>query len=248
MAEQAYTNLASWWPVLSPPEDYDELAVVLMGVMQQGLSRPLQSILELGSATGHLGSHVPAQIELVLNDLRPEMLEVSRKLCPEREHVCGDLRTLELGRRFDAVLIHDVLMYLSAPEDIAAAIHTAKAHLKPGGVLLLVPDAVLETVEPGIAQGGGDAPDGRSARFIEWHHQADESGAFRVDFSFLLREADGTVRQVHDVHNLQAHPFALYGRLLAEAGFEQVDPGELAEVHGGLLILARLTDSASQAG
>ena len=84
---------ASWWPVLSPPQDYDELAVLLMGVMQQGLTRPLKSFLELGSATGHLGSHVPEQIELVLNDIQPEMLEISRKICPGREHVCGDLRT-----------------------------------------------------------------------------------------------------------------------------------------------------------
>ena len=93
MSEQAYTSLASWWPVLSPPQDYDELAVLLMGVMQQGLTRPLKSFLELGSATGHLGSHVPEQIELVLNDIQPEMLEISRKICPGREHVCGDLRT-----------------------------------------------------------------------------------------------------------------------------------------------------------
>lgn len=242
MSEQAYTSLASWWPVLSPPQDYDELAVLLMGVMQQGLTRPLKSFLELGSATGHLGSHVPEQIELVLNDIQPEMLEISRQLCPGREHVCGDLRTLELGRTFDAVLIHDVLMYLPTSQDIAAAIQTAKTHLAPGGVLLLVPDAVSETVRPGIAQGGGDAADGRSARFIEWHHEPDASGAFRVDFSFLLREADGQVRQVHDVHHLQVHPFGLYETLLAQAGFELVDPGELAEVHGGLLILAKLTD------
>ncbi len=248
MAEQAYTNLASWWPVLSPPQDYDELAALLLGVMQAGLDRPLTSLLELGSASGHLGSHVPPQIELVLNDLRPEMLAVSETLCPGREHVCGDLRTLDLGRRFDAVLIHDVLMYLSAPEDIAAAIHTAKTHLNPGGVLLLVPDAVLETVQPGIAQGGGDAPDGRSARFLEWHHPPDEHGAFRVDFSFLLKEADGSVRQVHDVHQLQAHPAALYETLLSQAGFEPADPGELAEVHGGLLILARLSVTGSQSG
>ena len=242
MSEQAYTSLASWWPVLSPPQDYDELAVLLMGVMQQGLTGPLQSFLELGSATGHLGSHVPEQIELVLNDIRPEMLEISKTLCPGREHVCGDLRTLSLERRFDAVLIHDVLMYLTSPQDLEAAIQTAKRHLEPGGVLLLVPDAVLETVRPGIAQGGGDAPDGRSARFLEWHHAPDAQGAFRVDFSFLLREANGEIRQVHDVHQLQAHPYGLYERLLAEAGFELVDPGELAEVHGGLLILAKLTD------
>jgi len=35
------------------------------------------------------------------------MLELSRTINPELEHLVGDMRTIRLGRTFDAVLIHD---------------------------------------------------------------------------------------------------------------------------------------------
>ena len=41
------------------------------------------------------------------------MLELSRTLNPDCEHLEGDMRTLRLGRTFDAVLIHDAVMYMT---------------------------------------------------------------------------------------------------------------------------------------
>jgi len=41
------------------------------------------------------------------------MLELSRTINPEAEHILGDMRTLRLGRTFDAVLIHDAICYMT---------------------------------------------------------------------------------------------------------------------------------------
>ena len=46
-----------------------------------------------------------------LSDLSPQMLSLSRTLNPGCEHVLGDMRTLRLGRTFDAVFVHDAVMY-----------------------------------------------------------------------------------------------------------------------------------------
>jgi len=49
----------------------------------------------------------------------------------------GDLRDIRLGREFDAVLLlFAVLGYQYANEDVLAALRTARAHLRPGGLLL----------------------------------------------------------------------------------------------------------------
>jgi hypothetical protein len=37
------------------------------------------------------------------------MLAVSRALNPDLEHVQGDMRTVRLGRHFDAVFVHDAI-------------------------------------------------------------------------------------------------------------------------------------------
>jgi len=49
----------------------------------------------------------------VLVDKSPGMLEVSRALNPECEHVEGDMRTVRLGREFDLVFVHDAVAYMA---------------------------------------------------------------------------------------------------------------------------------------
>ena len=52
---------------------------------------------------------------MTLVDLSAEMLEVSRQLNPECEHIQGDMRTIRLGRQYDAVLVHDAVDYVTTP-------------------------------------------------------------------------------------------------------------------------------------
>ena len=46
------------------------------------------------------------------------------------------MRTLRLGRTFDAVLIHDSIMYMTTEADLAAAALTAFVHTRPRGATL----------------------------------------------------------------------------------------------------------------
>ena len=45
----------------------------------------------------------------------------------------GDLRTLRLGRSFDAVLVHDAVMYMTSERDLRSMAVTAFQHTRPGG-------------------------------------------------------------------------------------------------------------------
>ena len=63
---------------------------------------------------------------------------------------------MRLGRTFDAVFIHDAIMYMTTQADLTAALATAHAHLKPGGALLVMPDCVSETYVPNVEDGGED--------------------------------------------------------------------------------------------
>ena len=169
-----YNDLASWWPLLSPPEDYAEEAEFYRRLLVEASDPPPRTLLELGSGGGNNASFLKAHFELTLVDRSPGMLAVSRALNPTCEHVEGDMRTVRLGRVFDAVFIHDAVCYMTSEEDLRAAMATVVIHCRPGGVALFAPDAVTETFRPSTDHGGVDGA-GRALRYLEWTWDPDPS-------------------------------------------------------------------------
>lgn len=215
-----YGELATWWPLISPPEDYVEEAAEALRVLNSA-SIPVREVLELGSGGGHNAVHMKKHLTLTLVDLSEEMLDVSRRLNPECEHLQGDMRTLRLGRAFDSVFVHDAVDYMTTVEDLRLAIETAYVHCKPGGIALFLPDNVAENFEPSTGHGGVDGDDGRGARYLEWTWDADpDDGWTQTEYAFLFREPDGSVRTVHETHRTGLFAREVWLRLLTEAGFE----------------------------
>lgn len=218
-----YGELAGWWPLISPVEEYEEEAMFAVSVLRDPASDPRRraEVLELGSGGGHMAAHLKAHFTMTLTDLSEEMLAVSQLINPECEHLQGDMRTLRLGRTFDAVFVHDAVDYMTTEVDLAAAIHTAFEHCRPGGRVVFMPDAITETFEPSSDHGGADGADGRGVRFLDWTRGPDGDDTWtETDYVFLLREADGSVRSVHETHRTALFPQADWLRLLAAAGFD----------------------------
>src|SRR5580704_6059585 len=103
---RAYSDLAGWWPLISPPEEYTGEAAHLADLFHTA-EIPVREVLDLGSGGGGVAVHLKGRLAMTLVDLSGEMLDVSRRLNPECEHVRGDMRTIRLGRTFDAVLVPD---------------------------------------------------------------------------------------------------------------------------------------------
>jgi SAM-dependent methyltransferase len=216
---QLYGGLAEWWPLISPPEEYAAEAAFAARVL--GLAAgPVREVLELGSGGGHNASHLRSRFAMTLVDASPGMLAVSRRLNPGCPHIEGDMRTIRLGRAFDAVFVHDAVDYMTSEDDLRLVMETAFAHCRPGGVAVFVPDNTAEDFEPGTGYGGSDGDGGRGARYLEWSWDPDPADTWTVtEYAFLLREADGTVRSVHETHRTGLFPTATWLRLLAGAGF-----------------------------
>lgn len=157
---------------------------------------------------------------MTLVDLSPGMLDLSRKLNPECEHIVGDMRIVRLGRVFDAVFVHDAIMYMTTEGDLRQAIETAALHCKPGGAALFMPDVLRETFVSLTTHGGHDS-DGRGIRYIEWTFDQDPSDTiYTVDFAYLLRDRASPVRAVHDRHVFGIFPRNTWIRLLSDADFQ----------------------------
>jgi hypothetical protein len=157
------------------------------------------------------------------------------------------MRTVRLGRVFDAVFVHDAVAYMTTEDDLRLAIGTAFAHCRPGGAALFAPDHLRENFRTGTDWGGHDG-DGRAARFLEWTWDPDPlDTTYTVDYAYLLREPDGSVRVAHDRHIEGLFPRATWLRLLEEAGFQaSAVPVEHSELEPGTYELFVATRGASQ--
>ena len=140
-----YDDLAHLWPLISPPEEYAEEACYWREVLRAKLGPGRHQVLELGVGGGHNLSHLTSDFQATAVDLSEKMLSLSRGLNPGVEHHLGDMRTVRLGRVFQAVLIHDAIQYMLTEADLRAAFATARAHLAPGGVIIAAPRLRLET-------------------------------------------------------------------------------------------------------
>lgn len=213
-----YHQLASWWQLLSAPADYAEEATFYAQVLRESGDAPARTLLELGSGGGNNAWHMKNHFQSTLVELSPGMLEHSRALNPDCEHIQGDMRTVRLGRLFDRVFIHDAICYMTTEDDLRAALTTAFVHCRPGGVALFAPDHVAERFHPSTDHGGHDGAD-RSLRYLEWTWDPDpHDTTYVVDYAYLLREGQ-TTRVEHDRHIEGLFPRATWLRLLTEVGF-----------------------------
>lgn len=214
-----YGDLARWWPLISPPQDYEEESAFAGSVLRSA-AIPVGEVLELGSGGGHSAVHLKSSFTMTLVDLSDAMLAESGRLNPECSHHQGDMRSVRLGRTFDAVFVHDAVDYMTTEADLRRAMDTAFVHCRPGGVAVFVPDYTAETFEPGSDHGGSDAPDGRGVRYLDWTWDPDPADTWVLsEYAFVLRHTDHTVQFAHETHRLGLFSHSTWLRLLAKAGF-----------------------------
>jgi SAM-dependent methyltransferase len=230
-----YTELAGWWQLVSPTEDYADEAAFFKELFQ---AENAKTVLELGSGGGNVAWFLKKDFALTLTDISGAMLAESKKQNPELEHVEGDMRALRLGMTFDGVLIHDAIMYMTSEQDLRAALITAYEHCKPGGVVVIAPDWVAESFRPHTTHEGEDAGE-RGVRYLEWIWDADPNDT-KVNYEFILALKEGDeLRTVVDRQVVGVFPRATWIRLLEDVGFEAravEDPsggGERSEVFVG---------------
>jgi SAM-dependent methyltransferase len=230
-----YTELAGWWQLISPTEDYADEAAFFKRLFQ---AENAKTILELGSGGGNVAWFLKKDFTLTLIDISGEMLTESKKQNPELEHIEGDMRALRLGKTFDGVLIHDAIMYMTSEEDLRAALVTAYEHCKSGGAVVIVPDWVAETFRPHTTHEGEDAGE-RGVRYLEWIWDADPNDT-EVNYEFILAlKENDALRTVVDRQVVGVFPRATWLQLLRDVGFEArvvEDPstdGERTEVFLG---------------
>jgi SAM-dependent methyltransferase len=130
------------YPSLYAEKDYDAECDVVERVLAQHARGRIETILDLGCGTG--GHAIPLAsrgFAVTGVDVAPAMLERARSRAAAHGAAVdfheADLRTLDLDRRADAVLmLFAVLGYQTTNDDLLAALRTARRHVADDGLLL----------------------------------------------------------------------------------------------------------------
>ena len=217
---EMYSRLAAWWSLISDPRDYAGEAAFFKDIFLKYADLPPKTMLELGCGGGNNASYLKLDFAMTLVDLAPGMLAVSQGLNPECHHLLGDMRSVRLDKRFDTVLIHDAIMYMTREEDLLAAMLTAAVHCKPGGVALFCPDETSEIFVGYTDHGGSDGEDRRGIRYLEWCYDPDPADStYVVEFAYLLHQPGKPTELIQDRHEMGLFSRETWLRLMREAGF-----------------------------
>jgi trans-aconitate methyltransferase len=126
-----YSALTPWYRLIDPLEDHLEEAEAYEAAFMRGIDGPVETLLELGSGAGNNAYYLKRRFRCTLADISEPMLGLSRQINPDCEHVTGDMRTLDLRREFDAVFVHDAVMYLTTEEDVRAMARGHRGDRRP---------------------------------------------------------------------------------------------------------------------
>lgn len=214
-----YHELASWWPLLSPREDYEEEAALFSSILQEQFPG-LRNVLELGSGGGNSASYLKEHFRMVLLDRSMDMIRISRALNSDCCHICADMRHFCLNKQFDAIFIHDAIMYLTDEKDMMKTFRRCYDHVKAHGGMLIVPDYFRETYKPATSHGGIDR-DGKGFRYLEWSNDSDHhDSVFECDFVYIFKNRGMNPHVMHERHFLGIFSRETWVNCLNRAGFE----------------------------
>ncbi len=206
----AFQRYASYYDAFYQGKDYQAECDFIETILQRFAQRPARRILDLGCGTG--GHSIPLALRgyrMTGVDRSAEMISRARRKATEAgaqiEFQVGDLRSLNLGAKFDCALaMFAVISYQTSNEDLLAAFHTARRHLHPGGLFIFdtwFGPSVL-TVRPARREKAFESEGRRVVRVAE---PSLDLNRHIVEVAYTVRCYQGQelVEEVHELHRVR---------------------------------------------
>jgi SAM-dependent methyltransferase len=220
-----YNDLAWLWPLWGEPtETYADWCEQVTRFIRRYSRIPAGTLLNLGCGGGKNAFNLKVHFEVTGVDISPAMLDLARQLNPECRFLPGDMRDCSLGEQFDAVLIDDAISYMTTRADLEAVFQNGYRHLRPGGVMVVMPDHTRETFQQNRTRASVSRARARPPEidvvFIENDYDFDPSDDFYDCTIIYLIQERGKLRVETDTHILGLFSIDIWMSSLLQAGFE----------------------------
>lgn len=208
-----YSEMAEFYDALyEDVKDYAAESSVLANLIRE--ARPqARTLLDVGCGPGAHARHLTdAGFDVDGVDIEPTFVEACRSRCPEGSFTVGDMRTLDLPDRYDAVLcLFSAIGYMLDEASLDTAVERMARHLVPGGVLVIDPWFEPGEMDHGwIATTVGKTEDTTVCRMSR---TVIEGNLSRLEFEYLIGTVEGIERRS------EVHELALFSQAQMEAAF-----------------------------
>jgi ubiquinone/menaquinone biosynthesis C-methylase UbiE len=215
---KAYSDLAWTESLVYPPaEDLKEIEFFTK-LIKKNSGINTETLLHVGCGSGIYDFSFKKHFKVTGVDISEKMLEIAVKRNPEVDYHHGDMRTIELGKQFDAVILPESIGYMTTIEDLKKAIVTANKHLKPGGVLLICAN-IKETFKSNNFVYTGKHGDIEITIFENNYLPSDNDSIYEATIVYLIRNK-GKLETYTDIHILGLFDKETWCSLLREERFE----------------------------
>lgn len=211
----SYTDLAWTESIIGSPEECrDEIRILCKAIIDNLKEKP-ESLLHLGCGAGNYDYNFKKYFEVTGVDINDEMLRIARKLNPEVKYIRGDMRTIRLKAKFDAVAIPDSIGYMTTVKDLGKAIRTANQHLNTGGILLIV-TSIRDTFKENNFVYSGSKHDVKVTVFE--NNSITSKTGYEATIVYLVRRKK-ELKIFTDIHAIGLFDLSSWKKILKENGF-----------------------------
>ena len=217
-----YGDLAWTWPIISPVEDYIEETELFSKLIKEHSTIEVNTLLHLGCGGGHNDYTFKKHFKVTSLDISEDMLTLAKKLNPEVNYQYGDMRTIRLEERFDAVTILDSINYIKTVEDLQRTFITTYEHLKPGGVFLTFMEQIAGQFKQNNTTCSTHSKGDVEITFVENDYDPDPNDtSYEATFIYLIRV--GGKLEIHtDRHLCGIFKLKIWLKLLKEVRFKVI--------------------------
>lgn len=198
-----------------PRKDYAAEAEMIAGLVRNG-RRSARSVLDVACGTGEHLRHMAPAFDVQGVDANPAMLECAARKLPAVPLSCGDMRTVRLRRRFDAVTcLFSSIAYMPTFVDLVDAVANLVRHLEEDGLLIVEPwhhDNVWPIghhFEEVVVTDGGAIARTLDVEVVD--------GVSILDMNYEVTTG-GRSRRFTEEHRLRLYPVVDYVRAMESAG------------------------------
>ena len=217
--QRLYKDLAQFFPVITPPEDYIEETEYFIQIIKHTSLIDAKTVLNLGCGAGNNDFTLKKHFKVVGVDVSREMLKIAKRLNPKATYVKGDMRTIRIKKKFDVVTAFDAINYMTTLDDLRAAFSTAYHHLKPGGVFITIIEETPESFVQNFTRTSVHSKGDKEVVFIENLFDPNPNDStYELTMLYLIRK-NGQLKVETDRHLCGIFNMNTWFDLLQEAGF-----------------------------
>lgn len=217
----AYNDLAWTEHIIAPPDEYAKETEPLINAIKEHSVNEVKTLLHLGCGAGSNDYIFKRYYQVTGIDISEKMLEIARSLNPETVYHPGDMRTIELGGFFDAVVTPESIDYMRTEDELYSAMMTAQKHLKPGGIFIVVAN-IAERFRQNNFVYSGSREDIEVTLFENNYVAANSRTTYEATLIYLIR-SKGKLEIYNDRHILGLFKLETWLDLLKNAGFDIIN-------------------------